>query len=76
MKGTFFTLQLGVFKNVPPFISQFKVIFTEKLTNGTVRYCTGIYDTRKEAIQAAKQLKQKGVECLVKEFSHGAASRK
>ena len=76
VKGTFFTLQLGVFKNVPPFISQFKVIFTEKLTNGTVRYCTGIYDTRKEAIQAAKQLKQKGVECLVKEFSHGAASRK
>lgn len=68
LKGTFFTLQLGVFKNVPAFIYQFRVIFTEKLDNSAVRYCTGVYDTREEAAVAAKQLKLKGIDCLVKEF--------
>lgn len=68
IEGDFYTVQLGVFKNVPVFIDQFKVIFTEKLNNGAVRYCTGIYDTREEAAGAANALKKKGIECIVKEF--------
>ncbi len=70
VKGKFYTLQLGVFKNVPAFIDQFKVIFTEKMDNGAVRYCTGIYDTREAANAAALKLKKRGTDCLVKEYSH------
>lgn len=68
VKGRFFTLQLGIFKNVPAVLNQFRVVFTEKLDNGTVRYCTGVYDTREQAQQAAAVLKQKGIEYLIKEF--------
>lgn len=69
VQGKFFTLQLGIFRNVPAVINQFRVVFTEKLKEGTVRYCTGIYDTREEAVKAADILKQKGIECLIKEFN-------
>lgn len=69
LKGKFYTLQLGVFKNVPEVINQFKVVFTEKQANGAVRYCTGVYDTQEEAKQAAAELKKRGVDCLVKEFN-------
>ena len=68
VKGHFFTLQLGVFKNVPAVLNQFRVVFTEKLSHGVVRYCTGVYDTREEAQQAAAALKQKGIGYLIKEF--------
>lgn len=68
VKGRFFTLQLGVFKNVPAVLNQFRVVFTEKLSHGVVRYCTGVYDTREEAQQAAAALKQKGIGYLIKEF--------
>lgn len=69
LTGKFYTLQLGVFKNVPQLISQFKVVFTERLADGAVRYCAGVYDTREEAVAAAHKLKQKGVDCLVKEMN-------
>lgn len=69
VKGKFYTLQLGVFKNVPQVIRQFRIVFTEKLKNGVVRYCTGVYDTRTEAMKAAEKLKQKGIDCLIKEFN-------
>lgn len=69
VKGKFFTVQLGVFKNVPVIINQFKVVFTERLQSGAVRYCTGIYDTRQDAEHAASVLRKKGIECLVKEFA-------
>lgn len=69
LKGKFYTLQLGVYKNVPAFIDQFRVIFTEKLPNGTVRYCAGVYDTHEEATAAALKLKKRGIDCLVKEFA-------
>lgn len=69
LKGKFYTLQLGVFKNVPMVIDQFRVVFTEKLKEGVVRYCTGIYDTREEAQKAANELKRKGIDCMVKEFN-------
>lgn len=71
VQGNFFTLQLGVFRNVPAVINQFRVVFTEKLEEGTVRYCTGVYDTREEAVKAADILKQKGIECFIKEFNFG-----
>ncbi len=70
VKGKFYTLQLGVYKNVPAFIDRFKVIFTEKMDNGAVRYCTGIYDTQEAANAAALKLKNQGIDCLVKEYSH------
>lgn len=69
LTGKFYTLQLGVFKNVPAIIDQFRVIFTEKLKEDAVRYCTGIYDTREEAVRAAGDLKKRGVECLIKEYN-------
>lgn len=68
--GHFFTLQLGIFKNVPAVIYRFKHVFTEKLPDGAVRYCTGIYDTREAAVKAARELKKQGVESLVKEFGN------
>ena len=49
-------------------LNQFRVVFTEKLSHGVVRYCTGVYDTREEAQQAAAALKQKGIGYLIKEF--------
>lgn len=67
IKGKFYTLQLGVFKTVPAFINQFRVVFTEKLKDG-VRYCTGIYDTRKDADEAAAKLKQKGIDSFIREY--------
>lgn len=70
VSGKFYTLQLGIFSNVPALIYQFKNVFTEKMKDGGVRYCTGIYDTREEANAAAGALKKKGVDCLVKEFDH------
>lgn len=70
VKGKFYTLQLGVFKNIPTIIHNFRVVFTERLNNGTVRYCTGIYEVRKEAETAAAELKKKGIESIVKEFNH------
>lgn len=66
--GKFFTLQLGVFKTIPALIYQFRTVFTEKLSGGAVRYCTGVYDTRPEADAAAKTLQKKGIECFVKAF--------
>lgn len=68
ISGHFYTLQLGVFKNVPPVIYGFRVVFTEKLKNGTVRYSTGIYDTHEEATRAADDLKRRGIDCIVKEY--------
>lgn len=68
IQGKFFTLQLGVFKNVPAVINQFRVVFTEKIKNGTVRYCTGIYDTREEAMAAAVKLKEKGIDSMIREY--------
>lgn len=68
VEGKFFTLQLGVFRNVPALIDQFKVVFTEKVKDGIVRYCTGIYDTREEAAAAAAQLKAKGIETMIREY--------
>lgn len=68
VKGKFFTLQLGVFRNVPAVIDQFRVVFTEKVKDGIVRYCTGIYDTRGEAVKAATQLKAKGIETMIREY--------
>lgn len=68
LKGKFYTLQLGIFKNIPLVIDQFRVVFTEKVKGGAVRYCTGIYDTREEAAMAAKRLREKGIECILKEF--------
>lgn len=69
IQGKFFTLQLGVFKNVPVLIDRFRVVFTEKAGGGAVRYCTGIYDTREEAKKAAEEWKKKGVESIVKEYN-------
>jgi len=69
LKGKFYTVQLGIFKTVPAFMERFRVIFTEKLPGGAVRYCTGIYDTHEEAARAAGQLKKEGIDCLVKEFT-------
>lgn len=66
--GKFFTLQLGVFKNVPVIINQFRVVFTEKLKDGVVRYCAGIYDTSEEAKAAAAKLKEKGIESMIREY--------
>lgn len=68
VQGKFFTLQLGVFRNVPVLINQFKVVFTEQVKDGIVRYCTGIYDTREEAVAAAAQLKAKGIETMIREY--------
>lgn len=68
VQGKFFTLQLGVFRNVPALINQFKVVFTEKVKDGIVRYCTGIYDTREAAAAAAAQLKSKGIETMIREY--------
>lgn len=68
VQGKFFTLQLGVFRNVPVLINQFKVVFTEQVKDGIVRYCTGIYDTREEAVAAAAQLKAKGIETIIREY--------
>lgn len=68
VKGTFFTLQLGVFKTVPALVREFKIVFTEKLSNGTVRYCTGIYDTAEAAAKAAAELKAKKIDCIVKKY--------
>lgn len=68
IEGKFFTLQLGVFKNVPAVINQFRVVFTEKLKDGIVRYCTGIYDTREEAKAAAAKLKEKKIETMIREY--------
>lgn len=69
VKGAFFTLQLGVFKTVPRLIYNFPVVFTEKVNNGGVRYCTGIYDTREEAAAAAAALKKKGIDCFVRGYN-------
>lgn len=69
IKGKFYTLQLGVFRTVPPVINNFRVVFTEKTANGAVRYCAGIYETREEAAKAASDLKKKGVECFIKEYN-------
>lgn len=68
LKGRFYTLQLGVFKNVPAIIDRFRVVFTDRLPNGAVRYCTGIYDTRADADKAAADLKKKGIDCFVREY--------
>lgn len=68
LKGRFYTLQLGVFKNVPAIIDRFRVVFTDRLPNGAVRYCTGIYDTREDADKAAADLKKKGIDCFVREY--------
>lgn len=70
IKGKFYTLQLGVFKNVPVVINNFRVVFTERAGKDAVRYCYGIYETREEANKAAAELKKKGIECLVKEYKH------
>lgn len=69
LKFEFFTLQLGVFKNIPAVIDQFRVVFTEKLKDGAVRYCTGVYTDRKAAEAAAAALKAKGVDCFIKEIN-------
>lgn len=69
VKGHFFTLQLGVFKNVPSVINQFRVVFSEPVKEG-VRYCAGVYDTRKEAENAAAEWKKKGVDTLIREYNH------
>lgn len=66
VQGHFFTLQLGVFKNIPTVINHFKVVFTEKVSQG-VRYCTGIYDTRDEAVNAAADLKKQGIDSMIRE---------
>lgn len=65
VEGKFYTLQLGVFRKVPDLIYQFRVVFTEKTSQGTIRYCTGIYDLREEAEQAAAALRKKGTECII-----------
>ena len=70
IKGKFYTLQLGVFKNIPAVIHQFQVVFTEKVKDGSVRYCTGIYDTREQASKAATALKNQGTDCFVREYTH------
>lgn len=69
VKGKFYTLQLGVFKTVPQLIYNFRVVFTEKVKTGSVRYCTGIYDTKEEADAAAVLLKKKGIDCFVREYN-------
>lgn len=69
VKGHFFTLQLGVFKTVPALIYKFRVVFTERVGSDTVRYCTGVYDTKEEANAAAAELRKKGTECIVKEYN-------
>ena len=69
LKGKLYTLQLGVFTNVPAFINQFKMVFTEQLKTGAVRYCVRVYDTREAAALAAKELKKKGIDCFVKELN-------
>lgn len=68
--GKFYTVQLGIFENLPDFIYQFKNLFTEKMSGGKVRYCAGIYDTFQEADAAAAGLKKKGIDCQVKAFEH------
>lgn len=70
LKGKFYTLQLGIFRNVPVVIDQFRVVFTEKVKDGAVRYCTGIYDTREEAAAAATALKKRKIDCFVKECNY------
>ncbi|WP_251620461.1 OmpA family protein [Odoribacter lunatus] len=70
IKGKFYTLQLGIFRTVPAVINNFRVVFTEKTAEGAVRYCAGIYESREEAARAANELKQKGIECFVKECNH------
>ncbi len=70
VKGHFFTLQLGVFRKKPTIIDRFKVVFTEPAGNGTLRYTTGIYDTREEAAAAAGELKAQGVDCFIKEYTN------
>lgn len=70
IKGKFYTLQLGVFRTVPPVINNFRVVFTEKVGEGSVRYCAGIYEKRDEAVKAAAELKKKGIDCFVKEYNH------
>lgn len=65
VEGKFFTLQLGVFKNIPTLLDQFKIVFTEKVKDKGIRYCTGVYDTRKEAVEAAAVLKKKGIDSIV-----------
>ncbi|MDE7074885.1 MAG: OmpA family protein [Odoribacter sp.] len=66
--GNFYTLQLGVCKNVPLVIDRFPVVFTEKLDDGAVRYCVGVYDLQEDAVNAANDLKKKGIECIIKEI--------
>lgn len=68
VKGHFFTLQFGVFKNIPAVINQFKVVFSEPLKDGAVRYCSGIFDTKKEAEAAAANWKKKGVDTIIREY--------
>lgn len=75
LKMKFFTLQLGIFRNVPLVINQFNVVFTEKLKDGTVRYCTGVYTDRKKVETAAANLRKKGIECLIKEFDQQVKKR-
>ncbi len=68
VEGTFYTLQLGLFRKVPRFAIQFPVMYTEQVKPGIVRYCTGVYPTREAAVRAGEQLKRQGIECIIKKF--------
>lgn len=68
IEGTFYTLQLGLFRKIPRFAVHFPVMYTEQVKPGIVRYCTGVYTTREAAVRAGEQLKRKGIECMIKKF--------
>lgn len=70
IKGHFYTLQLGVFKNVPNVTKSFRVVFTEEVKGKGIRYSAGIYDTREEAMAAVNGLKKKGIDTMIKEYKH------
>jgi peptidoglycan-associated lipoprotein len=71
IKGNFFTVQLGIYKNEPKeLLKNFRVVFTEKQANGTVRYCVGVYSTREEAKKYGTELKEKGIDNFVREYNN------
>lgn len=62
-RGTFYTVQIGVFKNDVPaaYFSTFEPVFYELLPEDEIRYISGKYDSKKQAKEARNKIIRKGV---------------
>lgn len=62
IQGMFYTIQIGVFnrpadKSLVPGLTE---LYTLRLPNGQIRYSTGLYPSLREAVEAKKEVNQKG----------------